>query len=228
MSATTLHVKFPQHWKGWNIPEFTGTLTDDPDTEFSVHGLDAITVNVESAHSDDYLCDSPVFRATTSSGVDIALKFALRDDFVDGLVTEAEAYTGALKDLQGSVVPRFYGLYTGSGEEGQIVACLVLEHYGECLKLHFEDLALDTRILILQRLRDFHQSGLHHDDFAERNVLQGDDGDIRLIDFDQTRPHDCDGDFNVRPGKQLPDSGDVCCDWLWEICNTELRIWDSQ
>lgn len=64
-------------------------------------------------------------------------------------------------------------------------------------------------------------------EFAERNVLQDDSGDIRLIDFDQTEIHDCCGDFHTHPGKRLPNCEDVCCEWLREICSSYLHLWDE-
>lgn len=223
---TTLHIHFPSHWKGWHVAQFT--MKSKTRTAF---GLDALVhARVEYAHSNDYYCDSPVFRAwvKTSSGtlLDVALKFALRDDFIDDLEKEASAYIGALEPLQGTVVPRFYGFYTGMDEDGQSIACVMLEHSGECLRRHFAELGLDTRLLILERLRAFHRRGLHHGDFAERNVLQDDSGDIRLIDFDQTDVHDCGGDFFMRPGQRVPRYEDVCCEWLKDICGSYLRIWD--
>lgn len=141
---TTLHVHFPSHWKGWNTEPFVLTSDDVvPNTT-----TDALNVRVEYAHSADYYCDSPVFKAwaTMDSQVTaVALKFALRDDFIDDLKKEAVVYNNLLVQLQGTVVPKYYGFYTGLDEDGQPVACLMLEHYGECLQRQFEDLPLDTR-----------------------------------------------------------------------------------
>ncbi|KAJ7430733.1 hypothetical protein B0H11DRAFT_1701873 [Mycena galericulata] len=85
------------------------------------------------------------------------------------------------------------------------------------------------RIQILERLASIHRVGLLHGDFAERNVLLH-DGDIRIIDFDQTESgHDCQWKMpmNLHPGEKLPDIEEFGCDQLWEVCRTDLRIWDT-
>lgn len=143
---TTIHIHFPSHWKGWNVPKFT--LSSDA-TDLGL--ATALNVRVEYAHSEDYHSDSPVFMAWATMGSEVqavALKFALRDDFVDDLRKEAVTYSSVLEPLQGTVVPRFYGLYTGFDGDGQAVACLMLERYGECLQHHFEELSLDTRCFV--------------------------------------------------------------------------------
>ncbi|KAJ3739959.1 hypothetical protein DFH05DRAFT_475930 [Lentinula detonsa] len=126
-----------------------------------------LTVSVDPDTCTDYGSDSPVFRAfvtrddrsrTLSSNellsvchpkTSIALKFALREDLVDDLVQEAQVYEGALRSLQGGVVPRCYGLFTGIGSEGQEIACLALEFWGESLTAPFKTLPIDVRYVKL-------------------------------------------------------------------------------
>ncbi|EEB98754.1 hypothetical protein MPER_01687 [Moniliophthora perniciosa FA553] len=81
---------------------------------------------------------------------------------------------------------------------------------------------------ILERLSDLHKCGVHHGDFAERNILIY-NNEIRLIDFDQTEFHDCDCErtFDFRPGAKLPDPEEFGCSALWEICRSEMRLWDE-
>ncbi|KAJ7741516.1 hypothetical protein DFH07DRAFT_751003 [Mycena maculata] len=80
---------------------------------------------------------------------------------------------------------------------------------------------------ILERLGAIHSAGLLHGDFAERNVLLH-KGDIRIIDFDQTESgHDCQWKMTFRPGEKLPDMEEFGCDQLWEVCRSDLRIWDT-
>jgi hypothetical protein len=159
------------------------------------------------------------------------LKFALREDLISDLAEEANIYTGVLRPLQGIAVPYCHGLYAGLGEAGEPIACLMLERWGECIGQPFERLPLELRcgnfwcllqpgfnssgrIRILQRLGEIHRQGLLHGDFAERNVLEL-DGDIRIIDFDQTERHDCDCDMNFRPGEKTPDAVEFGCEQLW-------------
>jgi len=224
-NPTTLRVKFPQ-WPGWHVSEFSLTSLIPPSSHDSAQ---KITVSVDPESRSDYSSDSPVFRASiegTEAPV-FALKFAMREDLVDGLEEESRIYHDALQTLQGTTVPRSYGLFTGMGEEGQQIACLVLEHWGDCLQQPFPLLPLDLKILILERLGAIHREGLLHGDFAERNVLLH-EGDVRIIDFDQTESgHDCRCKMNFQPGEKLPDIEEFGCDQLWEVCRYYLRIWDT-
>ncbi|KAJ7271884.1 hypothetical protein B0H12DRAFT_1091868 [Mycena haematopus] len=221
----TLRVKFPTaQWPGWHVPEFSLTsLIPSPASS-------PITVSVDPESHSDYSSDSPVFRASLegcSEAPAFALKFAMREDLVLGLEEESRIYCNALQTLQGTTIPRCFGIYTGIGEAGQQIACLVLEYWGECLQQPFPVLPLDLKIQILERLGAIHREGLLHGDFAERNVLLH-EGDIRIIDFDQTESgHDCRCKMNFRPGEKLPDIEEFGCDQLWEVCRYYLKIWDT-
>ncbi|KAJ6502452.1 hypothetical protein C8R45DRAFT_976667 [Mycena sanguinolenta] len=220
----TLRVKFPTaQWPGWHVSEFNLTSL------VSSSAGSAWTVNVDPQSHSDYCSDSPVFRASiegSSEAPVFALKFAMREDLVVGLEEESRIYCNALQTLQGTAIPRCFGIYTGIGEEGQQIACLVLEYWGECLRQPFFVLPLDLKIQILERLGAIHREGLLHGDFAERNVLLL-EGDVRIIDFDQTESHNCQCKMNFHPGEKLPDMEEFGCDQLWEVCRSYLRIWDT-
>jgi len=226
---STLRVQFPANWPGWTVSEYTLNSVLIPHSSEASGKL--ITVGVDSETHADYSSDCPVFRASfidssISRHKAVVLKFALREDLIPDLAEEADVYTGALQPLQGTTVPYCYGLYAGLGEDGDPVACLVLEHWGECIGQPFEQLPIELRIRILQRLGEIHRQGLLHGDFAERNVLEL-DGDIRIIDFDQTESHDCECDMDFRPGEKTPDAVEFGCEQLWNICRCDMRIWDS-
>lgn len=165
MSTAALRVKFPTTWPGWHIPEFVlyeanpsspsvsssnGSSCADSD-ESDIGGQPLIIVSVDEETSTDYGSDSPVFSATMSKPRDgiasrrIVLKFAMREDLVPDLVEEAAMYDASLRSLQGRVIPTCYGLYEGQGEEGQSIACLILERWGECVDRPFWMLAVDLR-----------------------------------------------------------------------------------
>ncbi|KAF8638429.1 hypothetical protein AX17_002211 [Amanita inopinata Kibby_2008] len=288
---TTLRVRFPyKEWPGWDVPECTLTCVQLPNAAADgvVPARKVITVNVDAETQSDYSSDSPVFRATLADsptplvsatgagGVGgggarkpacVALKFALREDLVADLAEEACAYTGVLKPLQGTTVPRCHGLYAGTRDDGQMIACLVLEYWGQCLHQPFKKLPLSIkwvfspsrlarpissslpftssfhllththththihthgthqRIRVLHQLGQLHRQGLLHGDFAERNVLEM-NGDIRIIDFDQLKDHDCRCDMDFRPGGRAPDVSEFGCPYLWELCRYDMKIWD--
>jgi hypothetical protein len=134
-NPTTLRVKFPS-WPGWHVPEFS--LTSLPPAP-GHDSAQRITVSVAESVS-DYCSDSPVFLGSiegTEAPV-FALKFAMREDLVYDLEEESRIYRDALQALQGTAIPRCFGIYTGLGEEGQTIACLVLEYWGECLQQPFQ------------------------------------------------------------------------------------------
>jgi hypothetical protein len=150
-----LRVQFPT-WPGWTTPECTLTplITDDSDhTVLPTHDK-PLTVSVDPKTTADYYSDSPVFRAhlirptTGLTNTSVALKFAMRGDLIENLVEEASVYTGALGTLQGAAIPYCYGLYAGTMNDGQTVACLVLEYWGECLRRPFDRLPVELRYVL--------------------------------------------------------------------------------
>ncbi|KAJ7572309.1 hypothetical protein C8J56DRAFT_979289 [Mycena floridula] len=218
-----LQISFPstQQWPGWNLTSFSAENLLQKGAE--------TCGNLELTVSDGQYSggDVALFRAystkTSSSGQPKAffLKFALQTRFIEDLIQEARVYT-ALETLQGSVVPRFYGLWeTDDGE----VACLVMEDCGDCIKQSFEELDIQTRIDIFVQLEKFHETGWHHNDFAERNVLHL-ETDIRLIDFDQIAQ--CPDDIAIRSYEpRLPNRNEVSCEWLRNIADEKLNIWSE-
>ncbi|KAF8654890.1 hypothetical protein AX16_003319 [Volvariella volvacea WC 439] len=281
-----LHVRFPDNWPGWNIPECTLSSSWDPSalgyvpkppstspspkippphhTPNSLRVANSIAVKVEDDPSCDYGSDSPVFRARvvksslshlhrsdssedsdaanssrSTQAIDppsdtyLALKFALREDLIDDLIQEANAYAGPLKPLQGAVVPRCYGLFLGTYDDeegvegGQSIGCLALEYFGENIRVQFRGLPLDSRLRLLQAVSCIHGCGLLHGDFAERNVLERDD-DFRIIDFEQVQSHVCPGlseRYNESKLDEIPYPEDILCPYLQELCFEDLQIW---
>lgn len=250
---TTLRVRFPYNeWPGWDVPECTLTCVQLPNTADPPRKL--VTASVDTETLSDYCSDSPVFRATLIEPprkINVVLKFALREDLIPSLAEEACAYVGALKPLQGKTVPVCYGLYAGAREDGQMIACLVLEYWGQCLRQPFRKLSLNLkwvyytlvclglhlytsrtlcvifffRLKILHQLGELHRCGFHHGDFAERNILER-NGDIRIIDFDEISEHSCQCDMNFCPGEKIPDAQEFGCPHLWELCRSSMKIWD--
>lgn len=71
-----------------------------------------------------------------SSSVRVVCKMSNIEIGMDGLAQEDSIYR-ALKDLQGKVVPRWYGYF----EDLSVAGCLVLEYAGEPLQDCFEYLS---------------------------------------------------------------------------------------
>ncbi|KAF9527168.1 hypothetical protein CPB83DRAFT_856484 [Crepidotus variabilis] len=157
----------------------------------------------------------------------VALKFAMREDLVEDLLHETEIYAGPLANLQGRCVPRCFGMYAGlRGEDGRIIGCLVVEWFGDVIRRSFGKLSADLRWRIFQNLAEIHTQGLIHNDFAERNVLVAKDGDVRIIDFDMAQSHhDCQHMDHWTGGVNLSSTTMVCQE---DIKFEELtRVWNQ-
>ncbi|KAH8924288.1 hypothetical protein BT69DRAFT_90108 [Atractiella rhizophila] len=108
------------------------------------------------------------------------------------LENEINAYR-RLKDLAGVDVPMLFGAYKG-GEEGGGV--LLLQDVGKSLRnlgIGFSDREINQRVYnIVVKL---HEHGVEHWDVADANVMRGEDGRIRLIDFAYSKSdHQCPGE----------------------------------
>ncbi|TCD69452.1 hypothetical protein EIP91_007578 [Steccherinum ochraceum] len=136
--------------------------------------------------------------------IEVAVKFVAS---IEEAKMEVANY-GHLEALQGTVIPRLYGMLFGyeknSDEE---VACLVLERFGSKLRLDFHQMDMVSRGEALNRLVDIHRAGFSHCDFARRNVVTK-DGQYRIVDLADVTPHEgvCQWtfDFVENAGRVLP------------------------
>ncbi|KAF8058189.1 hypothetical protein FPV67DRAFT_1676445 [Lyophyllum atratum] len=201
------------------------TLTSSPSSE-SFPTLHATTSAL--LHRNDHR-RSTIYAATLDHDRSrVVLKLGLDLQSVEDLTQEANHYVIALKDLQGTVVPRFYGFYEGrcANHSRRRVGCLVLEYCGEPLVGKFKDLPLDERLKILNVLARLHAHGLHHGAFAERKVVTQ-NGEYRLIDFTyMAKKHECFFDGDWMPGAHLRDIGTMGCGLLGRAAYY-MDIWDN-
>ncbi|KAJ8480843.1 hypothetical protein ONZ45_g15515 [Pleurotus djamor] len=236
----TIHVDENQSTDyGSDSPVFHGKLTSSSSTSSSI------------------TCTSSTSSSSTSSSrhqhqqnpIHVVLKFALRADLIPDLVAESFVYQGPLLGLQGKSIPRSYGLFENAPDENnddgqRAVACLVLEDWGECLKVPFAALDMPLRLKILHQLVEIHNRGWWHGDFAERNVLER-EGEVRIIDFGEMEVHACALQMKTQAvtqavtervrrewwngngkEKERPvDGREFGCERLWEVCTTLLALW---
>ncbi|KAK1230604.1 hypothetical protein PQX77_006299 [Marasmius sp. AFHP31] len=131
----------------------------------------------------------------TNLEVPVILKIAIGAEKIELLRREAAVYENCLPHLQGSVVPRCYGLYRGrAGARGQPtenMACMILEY----CTVH-ETPSMD-RGEFAQRMKlavwSLHQAGIIHGKLTDpRNVLDlGRKQGIRIVDFSAALRHEC-------------------------------------
>jgi len=102
------------------------------------------------------------------------------------LQTEYSVYQ-TLQHLQGSVIPRCYGLF-----HVEDFACLLLmEDCGRSLE-SFNDLSSNQRRILVSHITQIHQCGVSHEDLEPRNVLVSNSGRLSIIDFERSeRSHMC-------------------------------------
>ncbi|KAK7060916.1 hypothetical protein VNI00_000649 [Paramarasmius palmivorus] len=148
---------------------------------------------------------------------------------LDDIGTEAACYED-MAHLQGSSIPRFYGVFRVETKSGGYLPGLVLERFGESLQQFFDTLERGVRARILDHLVKIHKAGFILNDLEERNVLY-DGSDIRLIDFKHALPHEPEChttyDFLNAPERLTDHERDtmMCYDMYSAAC--EMDFWES-
>lgn len=98
---------------------------------------------------------------------------------VDRLEQEACAYA-SLKDLQGQVIPKLYGVYLVWG----ILRMLALEPVGDAIP-DDEQINEPLRMQMKSALQCIHDTGFIHGDIARRNFCRTADGKVFLVDLEK-------------------------------------------
>ena len=130
-----------------------GSYSADPDLDFPEGKMYSTT----SCISSDVTLTSLIAKSNrtavyeaTFDGKNVVMKFGFDQKRRDALKREAKVYRGKLRDLQGTVIPIFYGYYFGRMKKKvydypeRDMACIVLENCGEELP-SFDCLSYDQR-----------------------------------------------------------------------------------
>ncbi|TFY63642.1 hypothetical protein EVG20_g6228 [Dentipellis fragilis] len=181
-------------------------------------------------------CNSVVYQGTLRiSGVPMDVNAVCKlvendNDLAAQMENESDIYNTQLRDLQGDVVPTFYGFYKGSYEcSGRTInfSCIVLDYCGTPPQEEFPALPIALRSQILDHMYAIHKAGIVHGDFREPNVLVKSTEDItsvRIIDFGLARVKKCRKRMNVQLGEYKPHTGDFGCNELWTVIDV-LDLW---
>ena len=130
-----------------------GSYSADPDLDFPEGKMYSTTSCISSDVTLTRLIaetDRTVVYEATFDGKDVVMKFGFDQERRDALKREAKVYRGKLRDLQGTVIPIFYGYYFGRMREKvyeyqeRDMACIVLENCGNRLP-SFDCLSYDQR-----------------------------------------------------------------------------------
>ncbi|BEI85662.1 hypothetical protein CcaverHIS002_0510630 [Cutaneotrichosporon cavernicola] len=135
-------------------------------------------------------------RSSSSSSTSPTTKEAEAAANMRAALFEAEMYAGPLRSLQGTAVPRYYGVYSGADDKGRRLYALVLERVGRAIhrkhdggKGTWDDLIPQQRRAVAQLYTKVHGAGVVHGDLELRHIRRelGDGGGLRLIDFEGAR-----------------------------------------
>ncbi|KDQ07947.1 hypothetical protein BOTBODRAFT_589430 [Botryobasidium botryosum FD-172 SS1] len=130
----------------------------------------------------------PAFLGSAQGGNQVVVKFAhVKPDPIDFLLQEAYIYQHQLECLQGSVVPRHYGVFSGDRRVVLVTA------YARKSLDSFEGLDVETKKTILDHIITLHRNGVRHGDVGPDNITMGSDGHPRVIDFSHASAHICPG-----------------------------------
>lgn len=185
----------------------------------------------------------------SSEHVEVVCKVARKEKYVLRLHVEAELYTTSLLNLQGRVVPRFYGLFEGTmGDDEGSVCVMILQYCGPSLSTPFGCFGIPFRYVRLSRISftlgnaqsdlshrkkifevmaEIHKAGVVHGDFRERNFLCDSERHIWVINFALAYPHsdECTSiPTDVTFYGKNESASTIAC---WEILEigAELGIW---
>ncbi|TFY62979.1 hypothetical protein EVG20_g6508 [Dentipellis fragilis] len=154
---------------------------------------------------------------------DVVCKFVHGLPMMERLRRETQFYEGKLKPLQGAFVPRCYGAFMGQVEDRQM-GCIILEYIGRPLQGMFHNLDAQTKLAIMDAAFATHSAGVRVWDWAERNILIDQNGQPRLIDFENAEDHQCGSKTRPVFGGLQPRRRELNCSQLYEICDM-LRCW---
>ena len=130
-----------------------GSYSADPHLDFPEGKMYSTTSCISSEVTLKRLIaetDRTVVYEATFDRKDVVMKFGFDQERRDALKREAKLYRRKLRDLQGTVIPIFYGYYFGRMREKvyeyqeRDMACIVLENCGNRLP-SFDCLSYDQR-----------------------------------------------------------------------------------
>ncbi|KAH9922679.1 hypothetical protein B0H21DRAFT_765855 [Amylocystis lapponica] len=171
-----------------------------------------------------------VFRATLHRGnkrvADVVCKFTYGKRTLERLRHEAAIYRDQLKDLQGKIVPKLYGLYEGEMDDEELSGCLITQYCGKHPNsMPFCGTSWQSKSSVLLALLKIHKAGVQHGDFFEDNVVYTPKGHPRIVDFGGAEAHTCDWTMQSVFHSQDPHPTDFpACKELDNNWN-ELAVW---
>ncbi|GJE90082.1 serine/threonine protein kinase [Phanerochaete sordida] len=186
-------------------------------------------------HAIQRICDgdSRVYRGnldlSSEETIEVVCKIVLNEDS-DRLEDEARLYTERMKHLQGTTVPRFYGLFSGTyvnpAGRTRAIRCIIVEEWGSSMS-KITHLPMSLRITIIEAVLRIHAAGVKHNDLRFPNILISEDkSEVRIVDFDNASEHTCPRSMPVILYAWEPTLADFGCREIHDFVS-DLEIWTS-
>ncbi|KDR80117.1 hypothetical protein GALMADRAFT_62327 [Galerina marginata CBS 339.88] len=138
----------------------------------------------------------------------IVCKLAHGHGNVKSLEREAEFYRNDLKDLQGKVVPQYFGFY--KQDLGETIACLLLEYIDDDDKDITNGPLWYRRVMLA--MAEVHKAGIIHGgllDFKKEHIIRMGKSP-RIVDFSRATRHKCEGTLPANEHGVVPDDVISC------------------
>ncbi|OBZ74459.1 hypothetical protein A0H81_05251 [Grifola frondosa] len=198
-----------------NLPAFIENIDATP-THFTVINLRFLHSGNSKVYRGDLCCDGQEPR-------DVVFKIVYGEKSINRMQCEAGLYQKELRDLQGEVVPRFYGLFEGETGDGQ-TGCLVLGYIGKTLEYYLYAMNNKFRCAVINAILAIHCTGVEHCDFDERNIVVDENNKPFIIDFDSSKRHHCGLAMRIKFGAKKPERHEIGCDELYDAAQM-AEVW---
>ncbi|EMD36074.1 hypothetical protein CERSUDRAFT_96299 [Gelatoporia subvermispora B] len=177
---------------------------------------------------------SPVLQCTLTNSVSqtfhVVCKFGTGQKRIDAIRNECKIYERKLQHLQGTIVPRCFGIFQGI-IYGRLEVCLVTEYCGTVVKdLYKTD--WEFRTDTINALVSVHQAGVRYGRrslFRPNKVLVNSEGRPVLFNFDTAEEHTCEHDpskVTFTAHARCPPGEDFYCSELFYASDTALDLWE--
>ncbi|KAJ3811573.1 hypothetical protein F5876DRAFT_64689 [Lentinula aff. lateritia] len=181
--------------------------------------------------SDSTFCSSAVIQSASEvprlavKGVLFLETDVLQQESAERMLKEAMFYADHLEELQGKLVPRYYGLWHAPVTQwGGEVLIAVMEWGGMRLGafLHSDIATLACRFRIAEALDELHDYGVYHTQIGvgrERHILYNIETEsVRFVDFSEAfADHICGRQLPVRLFDSFPNRIQFGCDEVYGI-----------
>ncbi|KAJ3572018.1 hypothetical protein NP233_g3363 [Leucocoprinus birnbaumii] len=192
-----------------------------------------IVTNVSEIHSSDH---TSVFKAkldlpNADELIDVVLKITkIGGPRNDALWREYQRYEDLVK-LQGTFIPRCYGLFQASlaeesddEEDSDVVSCLVLEYDGEASAVELNKNPKEFNLSVIKVLEALHDAGFTHGSIHPSNILNK-QGQPVLIDLEFVKSdHKCGRVASVTDSGLENKTGDFGCSEIYNAAR-KMDLW---